>query len=200
MNLYYIIIIFAISVGTNAIPFFGTPYTLVASTLVIKSGINLINIIEAIAVTAIGAAIAKVFMYAVGYGVEKRIKTNKNISFFMKLVKGKPFYIALFILALLPLVPLDDFAFLVGGTAKAPLFRMFKITIGAKIIKSSIEIPIEVFGLIKVAEAIGVSAFELGIISSISFTVLFIIAYKLDWEEIYEKAKKYLNFGPFKSL
>ncbi|MBW9140811.1 MAG: hypothetical protein K1T65_03790 [Candidatus Aramenus sp.] len=193
MNFTYLMIIFAISVATNATPFFGTPYTIVASTILLKSGVTPLNLAEVIAVTAVGAAIAKSVMYGIGYGIGHTLKHNKNVVFFSRFINHKSFYVALFILALLPGVPLDDFAFLIGGAGKASLAKMIEITFASKFIKSSIEIPLETFGLIAIGGIINVSPFLLGVISSVVFTVLSVVIFKVDWESIYNKFKDRLG-------
>ncbi len=193
MNITYLVIIFAISVATNATPFFGTPYTIVASTILLKSGVTPLNLAEVIAITAVGASIAKTVMYTIGYGIGHTLKHNKNVAFFSRFIHHRSFYVALFVLALLPGLPLDDFAFLIGGAGRASLLKMVEITLASKFIKSSIEIPLEVFGLIAVGNAIDVSPFLLGVISSIAFTILGVILFKVDWEAIYNKFKDRLG-------
>jgi len=189
MNIDYRIIIFAISFATNSTPFFGTPYTLVATSFLLKSGITPLNMIEVILITAIGAALAKSIMYSLGYGVRNTFKKNKNVKFFSKLINKRSFFVILFFAALFPFLPLDDFIFLIGGAGKASLLKMLEITFVSKIIKSSIEITVEAFGLIAISDLVGISPFLLGIISSIVFTILGIILFKIDWENIYTKLK-----------
>ncbi|MCY0873853.1 MAG: hypothetical protein OWQ47_02830 [Acidianus infernus] len=90
-------------------------------------------------------------------------------------------------------MPLDDLVYLIGGTTKTSLISMLKISLLAKIIKSSIEIPIEAFGILQISEAIGISPLETGVISTVIMTILAIILFKIDWESIYRKIEKYLT-------
>jgi hypothetical protein len=195
MSIDYLIIIFAISFATNSTPFFGTPYTLVATSFLIKSGITPVNMIEVILITAIGAASAKSVMYSLGFGVRSTFKRNKNVKFFSKFINKRSFFVMLFFTALFPFLPLDDFIFLIGGAGRASLLKMLEITFVSKIIKSSIEISIEAFGLIQISNLIGISPFLLGIISSIVFTILGIVIFKIDWETIYTKLKDKFGFS-----
>lgn len=193
MNLDSLIFIFAISFAANATPFFGAPYTLIASTILIKSGINTINLIQVVLVTGVAAAISKSVMYSAGIVARRGLKNNRNVKFFSRFIKTKSFYVALFVLSIIPFLPLDDLIYLLGGVEKASLISMLEISCVAKIIKSSIEIPIEVFGIVKISEVIGLQPFETGIITSIILTVLAIILFKLDWEELYKKIEKRIH-------
>ncbi|WP_236753280.1 hypothetical protein [Acidianus sp. HS-5] len=193
MRIFYLLIILAISIATNATPFFGTPYTLVATTLLLKCGITPINLAEAIIITGVGAAVAKSVMYFIGLGARKGLKRNRNVIFFSRFTGKKSFYITLFLASIFPFLPLDDLVYLIGGTTKTSLISMLKISLFAKIIKSSVEIPIEAFGILQISEAIGISPFETGIISTVIMTVLAIILFKIDWENTYRKIEKYLT-------
>ncbi|ARM74994.1 hypothetical protein [Acidianus manzaensis] len=193
MRIYLLLFIFAISFATNATPFFGAPYTIIASTILIKCGVNTLNFIEVVIFTALGAATSKSVMYILGVGTRRGLKDNKNIKFFSKFIKTKYFYIILFIFSIIPFLPLDDLVYLLGGVEKAPLIRMLEISYGAKIIKSLIEIPIEVFGILQISEAIGLKPVETGIISTIVLVILAIIMFKLNWEDLYNRVENYIK-------
>jgi len=96
------LIIFIISFISNATPFFGTPYTIIATTILLRSGLDLISLVTVIFLTATGAAISKTVMYAIGLILRKPLKENKNMIFLSKFVHFRSFYITLFVLALIP--------------------------------------------------------------------------------------------------
>jgi len=196
LTLHEIIFLFIISFIANATPFFGAPYTVIATTILLKAGFNLIDYLLVVVITGLGAGISKVVMYAIGVGLRKPLKETKNMKFLAKLVNTRSFYITLFILALLPLLPLDDYLFLGGGIVRANLEKMLTITILSKLTKSAVEIALEAAGLIVIAHyirAFGITEVELGIISSIIFVILGILFFKLDWEKYYEKAEEILR-------
>ncbi|AWR96513.1 hypothetical protein DFR86_02415 [Acidianus sulfidivorans JP7] len=193
MTIYLLLFIFAISFATNATPFFGAPYTIIASTILLKCGVNAVNFFEVVIFTALGAATSKSVMYVLGIGSRRGLKHNKNIIFFRRFINTKYFYITLFIFSIIPFLPLDDLVYILGGVEKAPLISMLEISYVGKIIKSLIEIPIEIFGILQISEAIGIKPVETGIISTIILVILAVALFKLDWEELYNRIEKYIK-------
>ncbi|MEM0373783.1 MAG: hypothetical protein QXV69_04005 [Sulfolobaceae archaeon] len=196
LNVYEIIFLFIVSFVSNATPFFGAPYTIIATTVLLRAGFNLIDYLIVVFVTGLGAGVSKIVMYGIGLGLRKPLKDTKNMKFLARFVNNKSFYVTLFILALLPILPIDDYLFLGGGIVKAPLSKMLSITIISKISKSAIEIALEAAGLIVIAQhtrAFGITEVELGIISSIVFVILGILLFKLDWEKYYTRAEEILR-------
>ncbi|MEM4046489.1 MAG: hypothetical protein QXI65_02090 [Metallosphaera sp.] len=193
MQYYILALIFVLSFISNATPFFGAPYTVIASTLLIQEGVNPYNFLEVVIVSGIGSAIAKSVMYMIGYGLGSALKNNKNVKFFHQSIKGRSFYLVLFLTAILPFFPFDDFVFLVGGAGKASIIKMLEITIFSKILKSSMEIGIEVTGLIQISRLTDIPSVELGIISSILFAILGFLLFKIDWEKMYKRVERYFN-------
>jgi len=193
MDLREWIFIFIISFVTNATPFFGAPYTIITSTIILRHGSYMQDLLVGILISAAGATLAKSVMFAIGLILKIPLKRNKNVVFFMKLVRKRSFFVGLLITALLPILPLDDFFFLIGGTSNASLAKMLSITFGAKLIKSGIEIPLEVYGIIVIARNIRIEPFILGIISSLIFTVLGIALFKVDAEKLYDRLARILT-------
>jgi len=187
------IFIFIISFVTNATPFFGAPYTIITSTIILRHGSNFQDLLEGILISATGATLAKSLMFAIGLILKIPLKRNKNVTFFMQIVKKRSFFLGLLITAILPILPLDDFFFLIGGTSNASLVRMLSITFVAKLIKSGIEIPLEVFGIIVISRHISLEPFILGIISSIIFTIIGIALFKIDAEKYYTKFLRFIS-------
>ncbi|ADX84077.1 hypothetical protein [Saccharolobus islandicus] len=188
-----LIVIFVISFITNATPFFGAPYTLITTSILIKSGVSPLSLILAVVLSGLGASLSKLVMYALGIAIRKPLKNNKNILLIEKISKSYGFYAALFILTILPLLPLDDYIFLAGGVARLSVFRMILISIIGKILKSGIEISIELTGISLIASIFSINEFELSIISIIVFILLGILLFKLDWEEILKRGEKFLR-------
>jgi hypothetical protein len=196
LSIYEILFLFFISFISNATPFFGAPYTIIATTILLKAGFTPTNFLITVIVTGLGAGISKVVMYIIGIGLRRPLKDTKNMKFLSRFVNSKSFYLVLFILAILPLLPLDDYLFLGGGIIKAPLLKMLYITVLAKLTKSAFEIALEVAGIIVIAQhtkRFGITEVELGIISSVIFIILGIIFFKIDWEKYYEKTLEYLK-------
>jgi hypothetical protein len=102
ITLREIIILFLISFISNATPFFGTPYTIIAVTILIRIGVDLYSFIIGVVVTGLGASLSKTVMYAIGLILRRPLKQNKNMAFLAKFVQFKSFYVTLFTLALIP--------------------------------------------------------------------------------------------------
>ena len=62
-----------------------------------------------------------------------------------------------------------------------------------KILKSGIEISIEIAGIKLISSLLGLNAFELSIISVIVFSVVGVVLFKIDWEEIVKKGEEFLR-------
>ncbi len=193
MDYYYLALIFAISFASNATPFFGAPYTVISSTILLKFGLTPLNFAEVVVASGIGAGVAKSVMYGIGYGVGTKLRDNRNVSFFHRIIRGRSFYLAIFITAVMPFFPFDDFVFLIGGAGKASLLKMLEITIPSKVLKSSLEIGIESEGLLQIGKIIKISPVELGVISSVIFVILGVVLFKIDWEKLYLRVERYFR-------
>lgn len=193
LPVYILITIFLVSFITNILPFAGAPYTIIATDFLILYGKSLVNIVLVIILSGIGAAIAKILTYYLGVLLRKPLKKNKNIPLLERFLNTKYFPLALFITAILPGLPLDDYLYIGGGVGKKSLLHMLTITIPSKILKSSIEIPLELLGIIKISNYTGISAVTLSLIFTIIFVIIGIVLIKIDWNPIYEKIEKYLN-------
>jgi len=189
-----LIVIFAISFISNIIPFAGAPYTLIATNFLITFGKTTENLVLVILISGVGAALAKSLTYLLGIALRKPLHNNKNMPFLDKFIKSKYFPLALFITAVIPGLPLDDYLYMGGGITRASLMKMLLITVPSKILKSAIEIPIELFGIIKISDFTNINPLFLSIGLTILFIVLGIVLIKIDWYSIYERiTQKYLN-------
>lgn len=189
-----LIVIFVISFISNIIPFAGAPYTLIATNFLITFGKTTENLVFVIIISGVGAALAKSLTYLLGIALRKPLHKNKNIPLLDKFIKSKYFPLALFITAVIPGLPLDDYLYMGGGITRASLMKMLLITVPSKILKSAIEIPIELFGIIKISNVTNINPLFLSIGLTILFIVLGIALIKIDWYSIYERiTQKYLN-------
>jgi hypothetical protein len=184
--------LFGISVVTNATPFFGASYTLIATGELVTSGFSLENFLIIVLVTGLGATIAKGIMYSGAFGLRRELNKNKNVRLFHGWLRKRSFYVALFVAAFIPVLPLDDYIYIGAGANRAVLAPMLGITLLAKFAKSAFEIYVEFAGIIKITQIeksyLGLSPLEFTILLSAFFIVLGIALYKLDWERLLKMA------------
>lgn len=185
--------LFGVTLVANATPFFGASYTLIATTELISNGYNLENFVLFVIVTALGATLAKIVLYTGAFGFRHELTRNKNIRLFHAWLRRRSFYVALFVTAFIPLLPLDDYVYIGAGANKASLAPMLGVTFIAKLAKSAFEISLEVSGILEIVNAtkniLGLSALELSILFSIFFIVLGIVLYKINWESMLKRAR-----------
>jgi membrane protein YqaA with SNARE-associated domain len=195
-----LISLFLISLVSNATPFFGASYTFIATTYLVNAGFNLGSFAIVVFVTAIGATLGKVVIYAGAFGLQKSLQKNKNVRLLGKWLGKRGFYLALFITALIPILPLDDYVYIGAGANKGRLAPMLGVTFIAKLAKSAFEIFLEFTGIIAITKLIhhflGLSPLEFSIVLLLVFVVLGIAIYKIDWEPIVATANKLFGRKP----
>ncbi len=177
-----------ISFASNALPFFGVSYTLLATSELMALGFSVENFLLIVAVTAIGATLAKIILYSGALGLRKQLIKNKNMSLLGLWLQRRSFYLALFLTAIVPALPLDDYIYIGAGANKAKLAPMIGVTLVAKIAKSLAEIYVEFTGILGISEILKVSGLEFSLFLSALFIVLGVVLYKLDWESLLKKA------------
>ena len=137
-------------------------------------------------VTAAGAAIGKLVIYGTAKGFKGRLSRNKNVRLLERWLQDRRFLIAVFVTAVMPLLPLDDYIYIGAGAAKTKLAPMFSVTIAAKLVKSTFEIGLEFFGILKITNVttrlFGLSRIDFSILLTIAFVLLGIFLFKYDWE------------------
>ena len=180
------ITLFAVSLVTNATPFFGASYTLIATAELISEGFNLENFGLIVLVTGLGATLAKLVLYTGALGLHNKLMRNKNIRLFGDWLNKRSFLVALFITAFAPALPLDDYIYIGGGANRAKIPPMLGVTFLAKLAKSTVEIFLEFNGILTLTaftrNIFGLSWVGLSIITSFAFIILGIVLYKMDWE------------------
>jgi len=179
-------LLFVLSIVSNATAFFGASYTLLGTAELSATGVTLTNFTVVVFVTALGATIGKIVVYYSGLGFGAKLKGNKNIRLLGTWMGKAGFYVGLFIAALLPILPFDDYVYIGAGANRGRLAPMLGVTFIAKLVKSAFEILLELSGLLEIAKLthhlLGLSRLELSIVASGAFVVLGIVTYQIDWE------------------
>lgn len=185
---------FLLSFVANATAFFGASYTFIATAELEATGVNLQSFLLVVLVTAIGATLGKIVIYFTALGLQKSLQRNKNVRLLGTWLGKSGFYFGLFVTALLPALPLDDYVYIGAGANRGRLAPMLGVTFVAKLAKSAFEILLELSGILAVSRLtyhlFGLSQFQLSVIASAAFVVLGIAIYKIDWEPFVNRAGK----------
>ena len=197
--LYYVILAFAVSFISNVTPFFGAAYTVYASLILLdlKPTIPLVALF--IVVTALGAAVSKNIMYLIGVALRRPMSRGRNMVLLRGLLKLGYMWLIVVILAIIPGLPLDDYVYVGTGAAGASLTRLNAYVLLGKLIKSAIEIPIELTMLRAAYEAtsmLGLTRLDLQIAFAVAFTMAGIMLYRLDWLSIYNWLRGRISLLP----
>jgi len=184
--------LFIVSLVSNATPFFGASYTLIATTELISFGFSFEAFALIVGITALGAALGKIVIYGSAKVFERQLAGNKNVQLLEQWLQHRSFLLAVFVAAVIPLLPLDDYIFIGAGGTRGRLLPMISVTTGAKLVKSTVEISLEFFGIINIAyltrHYLGLSSLELSIILSLVMIVLGIFVFKYDWAKILNRS------------
>ncbi|MGP8124358.1 MAG: VTT domain-containing protein [Nitrososphaerales archaeon] len=166
-------------------PFFGAAYTLVATTELVSFGFSIDAFILVVCITAAGAAIGKLVIYCGVKGFKRQLARNKNVQLFSRWLQDRRFLVAVFVTAVIPMLPLDDYIYIGAGAAKVRLTPMLSITIAAKLVKSAFEIGLEYLGILGTAifekHFLGLSHFDFSILLMIVMMIIGVFLFKYDW-------------------
>ncbi len=187
-GLIVLLTLFGISFITNATPFFGASYTLLATAELISKGFSFENFGVVVLVTGAGAALAKLVLYSGALGLRKELTRNKNVRLFHEWLGKRSYFAALFLTAFVPALPLDDYIYIGAGANRARIAPMLGVTFPAKLAKSAFEILLEFSGILGLKNVLGLSWIELSIVFSLFFIILGIVLYKLDWESLLRRS------------
>ena len=196
---YYLAAVFALSLLSNAAPFFGAPYTIYASVILMRLGVTPLNLLLVIATSALGAALAKNVLYSLGVAFRRPLARNRNVAFIKRLTRLGFLWLLIIILAVLPGLPLDDYLYFGMGAAGGMLARLNLYVLVGKLIKSSIEIPIELMlmvGIYDLLRPFNVHELEFQVAFAAVFTVLGIALYKVDWQSVYNAIRAHVGLLP----
>jgi hypothetical protein len=177
--------LFIVSLVSNATPFFGVSYTLVATAELISFGFSAEAFVLVVGITAAGACLGKLVIYGGARGFKRQLSGNRNVRLLEQWLQHRRFLLAVFVTALVPLLPLDDYIFIGAGALKGKLTPVISVTVAAKLVKSAFEIALEFLGILRIAtltrQLFGVSSFQLSLLLSVFFIVLGIFLFKYDW-------------------
>ena len=173
--------LFLLSFVSNATAFFGASYTFIATAELAATGINLQSFTLVVFVTALGATLGKIVIYLSALGLQNSLKKNRNVRLLGTWLGKSGFYLGLFVVALLPALPLDDYVYIGAGANRARLAPMLGVTFVAKLAKSAFEILLELSGLLEISRLthrpFGLTQLQLSIIASGLFVILGIVIY-----------------------
>jgi len=193
LGVFSVLIIFLVSLVSNATPFFGASYTLIATTALLADGFSLGSFVLIVFVTATGASLGKLVIYAGGKGFRGQLGQNKSVMVLERMLERKLGLAVVFVTALIPGLPLDDYVYLGAGASSSRLTGMFIITFLAKVLKSFLEIGLEYAGLGRLYTATGLtglSRLETSILLSVVFLIIGIAFYKVDLEKLISKLRR----------
>lgn len=184
--------LFLVSLVSNATPFFGASYTLVATSELMAFGFSVEAFVFVVGITAVGAALGKLVIYGSAKGFERQLAGNKNVQLLIQWMQHRRFLVGLFVTAVVPLLPLDDYVFIGAGASKGKLTKMTSVTVAAKLVKSSVEIFLEYGGILRIAtftrRYLGLSSLQLSLLLSIVFLALGIFLFKYDWGRFFNRS------------
>jgi membrane protein DedA with SNARE-associated domain len=193
LGLFTILILFLVSLGSNATPFFGASYTLIATTALLAEGFSIGNFVVIVFVTAAGASLGKLVIYAGGKRFRGRLGQNKSVMALERVLERRLGLAVVFVTALIPGLPLDDYVYLGAGASSSRLTGMFVITFVAKLLKSFLEIGIEYAGLGRLYNATGLTGLSrigTSILFSVVFLIVGVVFYKVDLEMVISRLRQ----------
>ena len=185
--MWVVIFVLVVSFLSNVSPFAGASYTLLATLQLTFLGFTPFNFLTIVLISAIGATLAKVVIYYGAFGFRGFLLRNKNVRLIGQSSKSEKFYLILFLTALLPVFPFDDFIYIGAGATSASLGLMSLITFSAKFVKSGIEVALEFTILRDLAATFGYHQLDLTIALTAAFVVIGILIYQIDWEATYRR-------------
>jgi hypothetical protein len=184
---YALLVVTLVTFGSNVTPFIGASYTLLATYLLLNVGFSPGLYLALVVLTGLAAGLAKLGIYFGAFGFHTRLGRNRNVQLLGTWIGKKPFYVAVFLAAFIPILPLDDYLYIGAGANRAKLGPLFGVTLAAKVAKSSVEIASEYLGFLKLFGSLtnlGLSQVFISVILSAMFLILGILVYKIDWSRI----------------
>ena len=186
---WVLIVVFVFSFLSNVSPFVGASYTLFAVLYLTLIGPTPVNFVAIVIVSAVGATVAKVVIYVGAFGFKNLLLRNKNVRLIGRYSATEAFYFVLFVTALLPVFPFDDYIYIGAGATSASLGLMSAVTLVAKVVKSVVEIALEYTILREMSGLLGIHRLDLTLLLTGVFVVIGVVVYKLDWEGVYRRIR-----------
>jgi hypothetical protein len=187
--------VFGVSFLSNVSPFAGASYTLYSAFNLALIGFTPFNFGVIVAVSALGATIAKVVIYYGAFGLKKYIVGNKNVQLIGRNATRGDFFLILFFAALIPLLPLDDFIYIGAGATSASILAMSSVTFLAKVIKSGFEVAIELTLRSDLSAFLGFQRIDVTLLLTGVFVVIGVLVYKLDWQATFARLGSRAKFS-----
>ena len=182
-------LVFAVSFLSNVSPFVGASYTLFAVLYLTLIGPTPVNFVAIVIVSAAGATVAKAVIYFGAFGFRNLLLRNRNVRLIGRYSSREEFFLVLFVTALLPVFPFDDYIYIGAGATSVSLGLMAAVTLLAKIVKSVVEIALEYTILRDLSGLFGIHRVDLTLLLTGAFIVIGIAVYKLDWEGVYHRIR-----------
>ncbi len=183
------IFVFVVSFLSNVSPFVGASYTILAALQLTLIGATPLNFVVIVVASAVGATLAKVVIYFGAFGFKDQLVRNRNVRLIGRYSSRESFYVVLFVASLLPVFPFDDFIYIGAGATNASLELMSLVSFGSKLVKSTVEIALEVTILRDLSSILDLRRLDLTLALTAAFIVVGIIVYKLDWEALYARLR-----------
>jgi len=187
--LWVSVFVFVVSFLSNVSPFVGASYTILAAIQLTLLGPTPLNFGVIVLASAVGATVAKVVIYYGALGFKEQLARNKNVRLIGKYSTHQSFYVVLFVASLLPVFPFDDFIYIGAGATSASLSLMSLVTLGSKLMKSTVEIALEVTILRALSRILDLHRLDLSLLLTAVFVVIGIVVYKVDWEAAYHRVR-----------
>ena len=185
--IWILAVVFAVSFLSNVSPFVGASYTLFATLYLTLIGPTPFNFVAVALVSAVGATVAKLVIYFGAFEFKGPLLKNKNVRLIGRYSSSDAFYLVLFVTALLPVFPFDDYIYIGAGAVSASLRLMLGVTLLAKAVKSVVEIALEYTILRSLSDLLGIHRLDLTLLLTAAFIVIGIVVYKVDWEEVFAR-------------
>ena len=180
--------LFVISLVSNATPFFGASYTVIAAAELIAFGYSFEGFVLVVLITGAGAAIGKLVIYGGAGAFKGRLSKNRNVQLLARWLHDRRFLVAVFVTGVVPLLPLDDYIYIGAGAAKTKLAPMLSVTLAAKLVKSAVEIELAFLGVMRVANftrhVFHITQLEFSIVLTVAFVAVGIFLFRYDWERL----------------
>ncbi len=187
--LWAVAFVLTVSFLSNVSPFVGASYTLLATLQLTLLGLTPFNFGLIVLVSAVGATCAKAVIYFGAFGFRNLLIRNKNVRLIGRYSSRGSFYVVLFVAALLPVFPFDDFVYIGAGATSASLGLMSLVTFTSKLVKSAAEIALEYTVLGDLSRLFGLHRIDLTLALTAVFVVIGVAAYKVDWEALYRRVR-----------
>jgi len=160
----------------NMVPFGAPPYVVIVAYEA-RRGLGLWPPVLS---AALGAALAKMIMYYLGVGLRRPLSRNRNVRLLARYSTSGWVYL----LAFIPVVPLDDFIYLAGGASGLRALAMAATAVAGKFVKTIAETLAIIYVSDLFAGALHVPQLYVLLFFTVGGAVAGVITFVLDWESL----------------